>query len=112
MFDLELEHTQENAGLLLQGMWYSELPDILCIDKRKVKILNVLENMCWQDETDNFKFENDFITEFKNIFSPPYLRKPGVETIVFYDYKTTAHCEKCKCQIFYNYLLTKYKYCL
>ena len=90
MFDLELEHTQENAGLLLQGMWYSELPDILCIDKRKAKILNVLENMCWQNETDNFKFEDDFITDFKYIFTPPYLRKPGVETIVFYDYKNNG----------------------
>lgn len=25
-------------------MWYSELPDILCMDERKVKILNVLEH--------------------------------------------------------------------
>ncbi len=90
MFDLELEHTQENAGLLLQGMWYSELPDILCMDERKAKILNVLENMCWQNETDNFKFEDDFITDFKYIFTPPYLRKPGVETIVFYDYKNNG----------------------
>lgn len=90
MFDLELEHTQENAELLLQGMWYSELPDILCMDERKVKILNVLENMCWQNGTDNFKFEDDFITDFKYIFTPPYLRKPGVETIVFYDYKNNG----------------------
>ena len=45
MFDLELEHNQENAELLLQGMWYSELPDILCMEERKVKTLNVLEYM-------------------------------------------------------------------
>lgn len=90
MFDLDLEHTQENAELLLQGMWYSELPDILCMSERRVKILNVLEHMCWQNENDNYKFENDFITEFKDIVSPPYLRKPGVETIVFYDYKNNG----------------------
>lgn len=82
------EAVNKNAQILLSGIWYSELPDLLEIkDKLANNIQTVLKK---QNETgySTYKTEQDgFITDFKNVVSPKYLRSPGVEPIIYYTFK-------------------------
>lgn len=84
--NLTENYIQENALILLKGIWYSELPPIIDFDNFSACILNVLDDIKNNNTTD-YRCDDKFITEFKDISSPPYIRKPGVESISFYDFK-------------------------
>lgn len=88
MIDFNSESVKRNAEILLTGIWYSELPDLLEINDGLVhnieKVLMQQDNMKY----DSYVVDNDgFITDFKNINSPMYLRFPGVEPIIYYTFK-------------------------
>ncbi len=87
MIDLNLLNHRENARLLLKGLWYAELPDLLDIDELPSDldvIFSEINQHCvreFQQDTD------DFITDWRYITSPPYIRSPGVEALSFFDFK-------------------------
>ena len=81
---------EENALILLKGLWYSELPPIIDFNNLSNCILNALEDI-QNKKTECYSFdENTFVTDFKKVSSPPYIRKPGVEGITYYDFKNNS----------------------
>ncbi len=89
MIDFEADNTEINAKILLEGMFYSELPPILDESVMKKQIIDVLKKM--KDQKYNyFRHEDDLIKDFKEIFSPDYIRGNGVETITYYAFKKNA----------------------
>ena len=70
MIDLNLLNHRENARLLLKGLWYAELPDLLDIDELPSDldvIFSEINQHCvreFQQDTD------DFITDWRYITSP------------------------------------------
>lgn len=106
--DLNEKYLQENALILLKGLWYSELPPIINFDRFSACILNALEDIKNKD-TVCYKFDDDcFITEFKNISSPPYIRKPGVEGITYYDFKSNRSLREMQIPNLKHYLAFVY----
>ncbi|MEJ8775815.1 reverse transcriptase domain-containing protein [Blautia sp. HCN-1074] len=76
-----------NMSALLQGMWYSELPELVDIEIICENLKDVLYKM-QQGQYNYYELEQDgFIKDFKGINSPSYLRKPGVEAITYYVFK-------------------------
>lgn len=84
--DLSEKYIQENATILLKGIWYSELPPIIDFEQFDLCILDALNDIN-NKHTKDYRFKNDFIENFSNVSSPQYIRKPGVEGITFYDFK-------------------------
>lgn len=84
--DLYEEYIRENASILLKGIWYSELPQIIDFEQLDVCMLKALDDIK-NKLTKEYSFKKDFIVDFDNISSPPYIRKKGVEGIIFYDFK-------------------------
>lgn len=90
MIDLNEKYLQENSLILLNSIWYAELPPILNFNDFSADILNVIESI--QNKNSNcYDLDDDnFIVNFKSISSPPYIRRPGVEPITFYDVKNNG----------------------
>lgn len=87
MIDFNMESLETNAKILLRGMWYAELPDMLNMGQLEENIMSVLQ---YQDEIgyDAYDtYDTGLIKEYKNIASPSYLRSPGVEPITYYTFK-------------------------
>ena len=78
---------ESNVEALLQGMWYSELPELIDITRIYHNMRNVLEKIGRGDYAYYKVDDNGFIIDFKGIDSPSYLRKPGVEPITYYTFK-------------------------
>ena len=73
--DLNEQYIQENALILLKGLWYSELPPIINFDDFSDCILNVLDDIENQN-TECYNFDNEyFVTDFKN--SANFMSNPG-----------------------------------
>ena len=88
MIDFELESTAKNAQTLLEGMWYMELPELLDKERLFSNLMEILNHINDGNIYDSYKTdEQNFITDYKNIDSPSYLRKPGVEPITYYVFK-------------------------
>lgn len=87
MIDFNMETLETNAKILLHGMWYAELPDILNMGQMERHIMSVLQhqNRFGYDFYDTY--DTGLIKEYKNITSPSYLRSPGVEPITYYTFK-------------------------
>lgn len=86
--DLSESYMQENALILLKGIWYSELPAIIDFDSMSAKLLNALENM---RNIDGYEFDDqEFIHKFKGVVSPEYIRPLGAECITYYDFKNNG----------------------
>lgn len=87
MVDLNTDNNRQNAELLLKGMWYSNLPDLLDIEE----LAEDMDSLFKKINEHNIKYyiqdTDDFISEWSNIVSPTYIRKPGVEALTFYDFK-------------------------
>lgn len=65
--DLQEEYLQENALILLKGIWYSELPPVINFDDFSDRIMNAIEDI-QNKKTDCYILDDDdFITEFKSI---------------------------------------------
>ncbi len=85
--DLDELQVQENAKILLKGIWYSELPPIIDFSSFSSGILNVISSI-QNKKSKSYKFDKDnFITDFLQVFSPKYIREKGVEGITYYDFK-------------------------
>lgn len=86
---IEYDNPNFNANLsaLVQGMWYSELPELIDLDR----IYNNFESVLRSMENGKYPYypldENGFIKDYKAVISPGYLRKPGVEAITYYTFK-------------------------
>ena len=88
MIDFNLESTEENAKILLEGMWYMELPELLDKERLYNNLIDTLMNIDDGNIYESYQMdEQNFITDYKNIDSPSYLRKPGVEPITYYAFK-------------------------
>ena len=106
--DLQEEYLQENALILLKGIWYSELPPVINFDDFSDRIMDAIEDI-QNKKTDCYILDDDdFITEFKSISSPPYLRKPGVESITFYDIKNNGSLREMQMPNLRHYLAFVY----
>lgn len=87
MDNLDQEYYRKNAQLLLKGLWYSELPDILEIDDLCLSVESILSKM---DQHSLAIYEQDgdgFIQGWKGINSPKGVRSPGVEALSFFEFK-------------------------
>ena len=86
---IEYDNPNFNANLsaLVQGMWYSELPELIDLDR----IYNNFESVLRSMESGKYPYypldEDGFIKDYKAVTSPGYLRKPGVEAITYYTFK-------------------------
>lgn len=87
MVDLDLNNNRENAELLLKGLWYAELPDLLDIEELTSSLDDVFSEINRQNVREFQQASDNFITEWKYITSPPYIRAPGVEAVSFFDFK-------------------------
>lgn len=86
MIDFNADNTTTNAQILLEGMFYSELPPIFDYTVLKENILEVLMKM-EEEEYIHFRYESGFIKDYKEIIPPKYIRGSGVETITYYAFK-------------------------
>lgn len=87
MDNLDQEYYRKNAQLLLKGLWYSELPDILEIDDLCLSVESILSKI---DQHSLAIYEQDgdgFIQGWKGINSPKGVRSPGVEALSFFEFK-------------------------
>ena len=73
MIDFNMPTYEANTKLLLQGMWYSDLPDILDLDE----LANYLDDAIRAIDNHTiptYKQDQDgFIVDWKNITSPSYI---------------------------------------
>lgn len=87
MIDFNSPSFEHNCKILLDGIWYADLPDIIDWSVINGHLQEVLEWMAGE-AYDIYKYDEDgFITKFEKILSPDYIRSPGVEAITFYAFK-------------------------
>lgn len=92
MIDFDLESTEQNARILLDGMWYMELPELLDRERLYDNLMETLGNMVAGNVYESYQMDaQQFITDFKNIDSPSYLRRPGVEPVTYYEFKNNKY---------------------
>lgn len=87
MVDLDLGNYRENAQLLLRGLWYADLPDLLDVEELVDGIDEIFDKINRQTVSGYRQDSDNFIVEFKEVVSPPYIRVPGVEAISYFDFK-------------------------
>lgn len=87
MVDFNAPGFEHNCKILLDGIWYADLPDIIdwsVINDHLQEVLKRIDDKAY----DIYKYDQDgFIKEFVKIMSPNYIRHPGVEAITFYAFK-------------------------
>lgn len=87
MIDFEAPNFECNADILLDGIYYADLPDIVDWERIKSHMKKVLEKI----KNQKYRFyefdKNGLIKDFKAVSSPDYIRRPGVEAISFYSFK-------------------------
>jgi len=87
MVDLNLDMNDINAQLLLQGIWYLELPDLMDLDELIADLSTIFSHINSKNLTEYAQSDEGFITDWRFITPPPYIRSPGVEAISFFDFK-------------------------
>lgn len=87
MVELDVANNRINAELLLKGMWYSNLPDLLDLNELTNHLDDIFEYINEEKSVEYKKDTDGFIVEWKNIVSPQYIRSPGVEALSFFDFK-------------------------
>lgn len=87
MIEFNASSYERNCKILLDGIWYADLPDIIdwsVINRNLQQVLRWIVDEAY----DIYKYDKDgFIKEFAKIMSPDYIRQPGVEAITFYAFK-------------------------
>lgn len=86
MIDFFADNVSMNAEILLEGMFYSQLPMILDDSVLKDHIVEVLMKMADEEYT-YFSYKDGFIKDYKNIVPPEYIRGNGAESITYYEFK-------------------------
>lgn len=87
MIDFDAPNFECNSNILLDGISYVDLPDIIDWNRIKNNMRAVLEKIKNQ-EYRFYEYDTEgFIKDFKSIVSPDYIRQPGVEAIAFYAFK-------------------------
>ncbi|MBR2927912.1 MAG: RNA-directed DNA polymerase [Oscillospiraceae bacterium] len=108
MVDLNMENYRNNTQLLLRGLWYSDLPDLLDMEELVDAVDDIFDEINHAN-VPAFKQDTDgFITEFKMIDSPPYIRSPGVEAISFFDFKKNKSLREMQIPNLLHYLAFMY----
>lgn len=87
VIDLDAANNRINAELLLKGMWYSNLPDLLDLEKLSNHLDNAFEYLNGNNIKEYEIDDDGFIKGWKGIISPPYIRTPGVEALSFFEFK-------------------------
>ena len=87
MVDLNLLNYRENARLLLKGLWYAELRDLLDMDELADNLDSIFDEINLHHVREFQQDADDFITDWRYITSPPYIRLPGVEALSYFDFK-------------------------
>lgn len=87
MINFQTESLEANAKILMRGMWYAELPDVLDIGRLEGNIVSVLRQQDAVGYAAYDTYATGLIKDYKNIVSPSYLRAPGVEPITYYTFK-------------------------
>lgn len=87
MIDLNTNNYRQNAELLLRGIWYAELPDLLDIDEMVSALDSIFAKINLQSIQSYKQEEDNFISDWKNIVSPKHIRSPGVEAACFFEFK-------------------------
>lgn len=87
MVDFEAPNFDCNSSILLDGMNYADLPDFIEWGRIKNQIRRVLIKLKNQEYRFYQYDEEGFITDFKSVESPDYIRRPGVEAVTFYVFK-------------------------
>lgn len=110
MIDFIADNVFMNAEILLEGMFYSELPEILDNSILKNIIVEVLMKMAGEEYT-YFSYKDGFIKDYKNIVSLEYIRGNGAEIITYYEFKRNTALRKMQipnllhyCSFIYNTL--------
>lgn len=116
MIDFTAPNTEENAKILLQGMWYIELPPILNHQLLMNHIKKVLENIqkekIGSPRYPYFRYTEDlFIKDIDKIAPPNYIRGKGSEAITYYAFKKNGSLREMQipnlihyCSFIYNTL--------
>lgn len=86
MIDFYVDNVSLNAEILLEGMFYSGLPEILDCSVLRNNIVEVLTKMSDAEYT-YFSYQDGFIKDYKNVVSPDYIRGSGTEAITYYEFK-------------------------
>lgn len=87
MIDFDAPNFESNAKILLEGMNYIGLPDVIDWNTLGSHLRDVIGKMD-DKEYDFYAYDDQgFINGFKSIVSPDYIRSPGVEAITFYTFK-------------------------
>ena len=71
MVDLNLLNYRENARLLLKGLWYAELPDLLDMDELADSLDSIFDVINLHHIREFHQDADDFITDWRYITSPP-----------------------------------------
>ena len=87
MLDLNSPVNNKNSKLLLQGIWYSDLPDLLDMQELLDSLHSVLDAINQCNISQYIQDQDGFITGWTDMESPSYVRKPGVEAITYFDFK-------------------------
>ncbi len=108
MVKLYFNNNQTNAEILLNGFWNHDLPDVLNINSLCPYLEDVIEYI--NNKKCDFYSQKDtgFIYKFKNIQSPSYIVKPGVEAIVYYNYKKNKSLREMQVPNLLHYLAFLY----
>lgn len=86
MINLDMDNAALNAQILLEGMFYSELPPVLDYSVLKENIMDVLTKIKNEQYT-YFRYESGFIKDYRGIVPPKYIHGDGVEAITYYAFK-------------------------
>lgn len=90
MIDLNKNFNRKNTELLIEGIWYSELPPIMDIKNINAKvdeIFNLIDNKCVECYIHN---DQNRIVDYRKLPKSSNRHSNGAEPIVFYDYKSNG----------------------
>lgn len=108
MVDLNHLNYRENARLLLKGLWYAELPDLLDIDELADSLDSIFDEINLHHVREFQQDTDDFITDWRYITSPPYIRLPGVEALSYFDFKKNKSLREMQIPNLLHYLAFMY----
>lgn len=102
------ETFEVNIDSLIQGFWYSELPNIFAIDTIKSNLSRLLDSMEYRLFS-SYSYDDDgFIIGFSRITAPKYTWQDGTEPIVFYDTKNNGSLREMQIPNLIHYLAFVY----